>query len=353
MEYRDLNYAEIASVVSFAITFDCEKARRIFIEKFNKEPPPARTLLDWKKRFLETLTVLPRSHASDQSEKKIPNEKKNEVIQAFGDDPHASQRKVAQQCAVSLSSVNRILKDDGLRPWKVKWVQELQEHDYAARKEFCSTILRKNDEDNRFIRNICFSDEAIFHVNGSVNKHNHFIYGYTNPHAIEEQPIRSPSITCWAMISERHGIVYRTLHSTVTGDVYKDLLQSVVPSYFTGTQGNRRLWLQQDGAPAHYSTNVRRYLNENLAGRWIGRGGPIAWPPRSPDLSINDFWLWGDVRDRLYRKPRPSTIRELEARLTSILDSIPMTTIRKSFDSFLRRCRLCEENDGGHFEQLL
>lgn len=351
MEYRDLNSTEIASIVSFAITFDCEKARRLFSEKFDKDPPPARTLLDWKKRFLETLTVLPRGHTSDQSDKRLSSEKRAEVVQAFGDDPHTSQRKVAQQCAVSLSSVNRILKDEGLRPWKVKWVQELHEQDHISRKEFCSTILRKNDENNDFVRNICFSDEAIFHVNGCVNKHNHFIYGYNNPRAIEEEPMRSPSITCWAMISERHGIIYRILHSTVTGDVYKDLLESVVPSVFKGT--SNRLWLQQDGAPAHFSINVRRYLDENLTGRWIGRGGPIAWPPRSPDLSINDFWLWGDVRDRLYRRPRPSTIRELEVRLISILDSIPMSTIRKSFDSFLKRCRLCEKNGGGHFEHLL
>ena len=78
----------------------------------------------------------------------------------------------------------------------MKWVQELHQHDYVAGKEFCSTILRKNDEDNRFIRNICFSDEAFFHEKGSVNKHNDFTYGYINPRAIEEEPMRSPSITC-------------------------------------------------------------------------------------------------------------------------------------------------------------
>ena len=58
MEYRDLNHAEIASIVSFVITctFNCEKARRLFIENFDKEPPPARTLLEWKSRFLKILS---------------------------------------------------------------------------------------------------------------------------------------------------------------------------------------------------------------------------------------------------------------------------------------------------------
>ena len=105
-----MNNIEIATAVSLSIAFDCEKARHMFIEKFNKEPPPARTLLDWKKHFLETLSVWPRPHASDQSSKRLSSVKRDEVVQAFGEDPNTSQRKVPQQCEVSLSSVNQILR---------------------------------------------------------------------------------------------------------------------------------------------------------------------------------------------------------------------------------------------------
>ena len=61
MEYRDFDTREIATIVSFAITFNCEEARRMFLEKFGKDPPPARTLRDWKTRFLDTLSVIPRN----------------------------------------------------------------------------------------------------------------------------------------------------------------------------------------------------------------------------------------------------------------------------------------------------
>jgi hypothetical protein len=27
------------------------------------------------------------------------------------------------------------------------------------------------------------------------------------------------------------------------------------------------------------------FLDETFPGRWVGRGGPTAWPPRSPDLT--------------------------------------------------------------------
>jgi hypothetical protein len=31
--------------------------------------------------------------------------------------------------------------------------------------------------------------------------------------------------------------------------------------------------------------------DNNYEGKWIGRGGPVAWPPRSPDLTPSDFFM--------------------------------------------------------------
>ena len=56
MEYKDLTNVEIATIVAYSITFDCEKARRMWQEEFDKELPPARTLRHWKDRFIETFT---------------------------------------------------------------------------------------------------------------------------------------------------------------------------------------------------------------------------------------------------------------------------------------------------------
>jgi len=41
----------------------------------------------------------------------------------------------------------------------------------------------------------------------------------------------------------------------------------------------------QDGAPPHFSSFVTDVLIERFPDAWIGRGGPIPWPPRSLDLS--------------------------------------------------------------------
>jgi hypothetical protein len=34
-------------------------------------------------------------------------------------------------------------------------------------------------------------------------------------------------------------------------------------------------------------------------GRWVGRGGPTAWPPRSLDLTPR-FFAWGFIKDVVY-----------------------------------------------------
>jgi hypothetical protein len=66
----------------------------------------------------------------------------------------------------------------------------------------------------------------------------------------------------------------------------------------------QELHFMHDGAPTHFSLVARGYLNRKLPGRWIGRGEPVAWPPRSPDLNPMDFYLWGHLlKSLVYSSP--------------------------------------------------
>ena len=52
------------------------------------------------------------------------------------------------------------------------------------------------------------------------------------------------------------------------------------------------LIFMHDGAPAHWSSAVRQWLENKFSGMWMGRGSPnMPWPPRSPDLTSCDFFL--------------------------------------------------------------
>lgn len=317
-----------------------------------KTPPPARTLLDWKKRFLETLSVIPRKPVGDHSARRVSDENVNAILNAFGDDPSTSQRKVAQEVGLSVFTVNKTLKLDGLKPWKLTSVQELRDGDKLKRLQFCQFIIEKQRDDPSFFCKINFSDEATFHVNGRVNRHNQFIYAHDNPHATEEHFMKSVGITCWAMVSPIHGISYEIIEGTMNSAIYhRILLEKVIP-LLTQERNQRELY-QQDGAPPHFALLVRNSLDTHLQNRWIGRSGPVPWPPRSPDLSVNDSWLWGHIRNNLYKSPRPRTIQELHEKLVHLLENIDRATIRRAYDNFLRRCSVCIEQEGGHFEQFL
>jgi hypothetical protein len=51
------------------------------------------------------------------------------------------------------------------------------------------------------------------------------------------------------------------------------------------------------------SRQPKEILDEQYPDRWIGRGGPRSWPARSPDLNPLDFFLWGHVKNVVYRHP--------------------------------------------------
>ena len=72
-----------------------------------------------------------------------------------------------------------------------------------------------------------------------------------------------------------------------------------------------KLIYQQDGAPPHFHHDFHGYLNDALPSRWIGRTSKddsplLPWPPRSPDLTPCDFFLWGYVKEHMFVPPYAS-----------------------------------------------
>jgi hypothetical protein len=53
---------------------------------------------------------------------------------------------------------------------------------------------------------------------------------------------------------------------------------------------------QLDEAPPHFSRCFRVFLDRELTYSWLGIGGPIPWPLRSPHLTSLDFFLLGVCR---------------------------------------------------------
>jgi hypothetical protein len=154
-------------------------------------------------------------------------------------------------------------------------------------------MLEQLTADDSYLQKILFSDEATFHTHGVLNRHNCRIWGGENPHALMEHVRDSPKVNVWCgIMSDRIVGPFFFHESTITSAVHLDILQNFV---FPQTAEVDCLIFQQDGAPPHFGAIVRTALDERFLGRWIGRRGPINWPPRSPDLTPMDFSFGGYI----------------------------------------------------------
>jgi len=105
-------------------------------------------------------------------------EKALDIAKSFVEDQRLSIRKAAQQHDTSRISVQRILKWIKFHPYKIPLVQELNEDDFDE-TNFVSRdfMMQRIDGEPNFLFNIFFLDEAIFEVNGNVNRYNCRDYG--------------------------------------------------------------------------------------------------------------------------------------------------------------------------------
>jgi hypothetical protein len=91
------------------------------------------------------------------------------------------------------------------------------------------------------------------------------------------------------------------------------------------------------------------YLESVFPGRLISKR---LWPPRSPNLSPPDLFLWGHLKGTVYSN-HPHTLQELQANIHRTVDRISTGTLQNVFANMIHRVHLCEERHGGHFQHLL
>lgn len=69
------------------------------------------------------------------------------------------------------------------------------------------------------------------------------------------------------------------------------------------------MWFQHHETPAHYERDVWNFsLVEAFPGRLIGQGGPVALPPRSPDLTCMGFIYWDSSKHLTMQLPVKRTL---------------------------------------------
>lgn len=275
------------------------------------------------------------------------------LVEAF---PETSSRVVAKEVDVSHTLVLKVWKKYGYKCFRHgRLVQALHTGDAARRLAFCRWLNGKISRDMQFLDYILWSDETNFSNNGMYNRRNNHYWSQENPLRLWEthNQIRF-SFNCWCGLKGNEVVMVEFYEGNLNSDTYNNIILENVSNIIDNLplSESRRVYFQQDGAPAHNSRNTRCSLNRQFGEQWIGTHGPVSWPARSPDLTPLDFFLWGYLKNEIYKKKYDS-VEELKNSLCTILYGIHPNKLLAATRSVRKRIHLCINQNGEHFEHLI
>lgn len=352
--------AELANIHLMYGLSDCNRAlaRRLYSERFpNRRLPSENTFLKVHDRLTQygSFTTPPLGRGRPRTTRTLDLEES--VLQAVEDDPSSSTRRIASAEGADHSTVWRILKSNLLYPYHVQRVQALLEQDYPNRLHFSQRIENKCTRCPQFLSSVLFTDEAGFNRNGILNFHNTHQWADENPHTVVQSRFQHNfSLNVWVGIIGNNFIGPVFLPARLNGLTYLHFLQNDLDDAMEEVPLNTRqnMWFMHDGAPPHFRNEVRTYLDQRFRNKWIGRGGPIAWPARSPDLNPIDFFVWGHLKTMVYATP-VNNVEQLRERIEDGCRRIREMpgVLERVRESMGRRLRQCVIANGGHIEHLL
>lgn len=226
---------------------------RQFHQCFDRTPPTSKSILSLVKNFDETGSLEDQPQ-SDRPRSISTDENKEGVFKAYAENPTTSQRNASSELNLSRSSLQRMMNELGLKPYRPQLLHALNEDDPDRRCEFASIFLNALAKDSSLLDRIVWTDEAIFKPNGHVNRHNCVYYATENPHAIMTQEMNSPGITVWAGIWVR-GIIGPFFFDgdNVNASSYLEMLQKEIVPNIEKEMNSEEVVYMHDGAPAHYA----------------------------------------------------------------------------------------------------
>lgn len=330
----------------FSIMGNVSEVQRRMLEEFGPPAVHRNTISQINQMFDRTGSANhPKNPGPSRSVR--TQDMKNRLRAELESSPHKSKssRRLSAKLNIGKTSVLRMLHEMKHTPYHPRLIHALNEDDFDRRIEFSEAWLARLEGDPEVARNVVWTDEAIFHTSGSVNRHNCVFWRADNPHITIEVEHTSPGVMVWAGVSYDGIVGPHFLEGNVTGDRYLNLLVNHVIPELQNRENFHRMWWQQDGAPPHFATNVRNFLDQQFPNRWLGRRGPVEWPPRSPDLTPPDFFLWGYLKDKVYAHPIVS-LQDLCLAIVEEFGKLPLQMCQHACDAVARRLRTCIQLNG-------
>lgn len=331
-------------------------ALRLYRERFpsRRHPHNARVITAALQRVRENSPIVP-GQPEGAMNRIVPVQVEERILRHFRRVPTSSTRVAGRMFGTSNKTVHKILKRNRKHPFKFLKVQKLLPRDLPIRQYYCDWFLQKCEEENDFQQKIMWTDESTFSRNGMWNRRNTHYWNdkENNPHVFRETAHQYRwTVNVWAAIHNNKIIGPIFIDGTLNTHRFLDLINGPLVDYLnTLPEENRReTWYQLDGAPAHSTVVVRERLDQIFGQRVIGRFGHTHWPPRSPDLTPLDFFLWGAVKNEVFATDS-ETVDIMKDKITAAFRKLEENTDFETIrNSITRRYELCRSQGGRHIE---
>jgi hypothetical protein len=176
------------------------------------------------------------------------------------------------------------------------------------------------------------------------------MWSKTKPEFRMASGFKSPSLHVWAGLWAGGLVGPFFFNGNITGASYLDMLKFNVWPALHQIPNLDHMMFEQDGAPPHWSLAVRQWLDKHFPTKWIGRNGPIAWPPRSPDITPMDFSLFGTVKDRVYSR-KAKSMDQMKQFVIEEFEKIDLGYCQRTCAHVMKRMKACVRMGGAQTER--
>ncbi|GFY32436.1 uncharacterized protein TNCV_3559441 [Trichonephila clavipes] len=192
-------------------------------------------------------------------------------------------------------------------PYKIHRHHELLPGDSVNRRAFAVWVFQKMVEDDDWLSNLL---------------------------TVVETPLHDEKVTVWVGFTT----------STVIGPFFFDEMRD--SGFVTATVTGWR-------STPHIARRVKDLLRRSFGDDHVlSHHFHHAWPPRSPDLSPCDYWLWGYLKSQVYRD-RPKSLGMLKDNIRLQCLTITPDMLYSAVHNIIPRLQQLLRNDGEHIEHFL
>ena len=209
-----------------------------------------------------------------------------------------------------------------------------------------------------------FQDEKDFPLQIPTNNQNNCVYfsgskNDINPNSLFHEgnkftkKVTGSSVVSWNGISKPFFVGESNLKSNSRSHL-EHLRNDLIPAIKELYPNNTFIFIQ-DSAPSHRAKIVQTFLQQELKCRFVAN---MEWPPSSPDCNPSDYYLWNEVKEKIYSghntKPFESE-KELQGRICSVWDQCTenVELLHKAIKQFLPHLKAVVTKEGRSIKTVL